>query len=78
MLTYGPSGLQVDVRVRCIVMHQVHGFTEYGFLVVVSYDLTLSVGLGLRASVAPAWGGDARSGADVLWAAHAIRQAGLR
>ena len=76
VLTYAPRGLQVDVRVRCIVMHQVRGFADHGFSVVVSYDLTLSAGLGLRTSVAPAWGGDARSGADALWAADAIRQAG--
>ena len=44
------------MRVRFIVMHPVHGFTEHGFSVVVSYDLILSAGLGLRASVAPAWG----------------------
>ena len=48
----GPSGLQVDVRIRRLVMHEVDGFAERGFSVAVSYDPQPSTPLGLRASVA--------------------------
>ena len=78
VLADGPSGLQVDVRIRRLVMHEVDGFAEHGFSVAVSYDPRPTTPLGLRATVAPAWGGDSRSSAEALWAADAMRQAGYR
>ena len=72
----GPSGLQIDLRIRRLVMHQAEGFAEHGFSLAVSYDPRPTTPLGLRATVAPAWGGDARSGAEALWASDAMQQAG--
>ena len=54
-------------RVRRLLMHQAAGVAETGMSVSVSYDPTPDTPLGLTARVSPAWGGDARSGAEALW-----------
>ena len=64
--------LQVDVRIRRLVMHQDASFAEHGFSIAVSYDPTPATPLGLNARVTPGWGGDAMSGADALWASEAM------
>ena len=61
------TGLAVDVRVRRLLVHPTAGFAESGMAVSVSYDPTPSTPLGLTARFAPAWGGDAMSGAEALW-----------
>ena len=61
------TGLAVDLRVRRLLVHQAAGFAESGMAVSVSYDPTPSTPLGLTARFAPAWGGDAMSGAEALW-----------
>ena len=61
------TGLSVDVRVRTLLVHQDEGFRERGVSVSFSYDPTPSTPLGLKARVAPSWGGQAMSGADALW-----------
>ena len=61
------TGLAVDVRIRRLLIHQAAGFAESGMAVSVSYDPTPSTPLGLTARIAPAWGGDAMSGAEALW-----------
>ena len=61
------TGLAVDVRVRRLLVHQAAGFAESGIAVSVTYDPTPSTPLGLTARFAPAWGGDAMSGAEALW-----------
>ena len=63
----GVTGLAVDVRVRRLLVHQADGFEENGVSVSVSYDPTPKTPLGFTARVAPAWSGDAMSGADALW-----------
>ena len=68
VLADGVTGLAVDVRVRRLLVHQAAGFAENGMAVSVSYDPTPNTPLGLTARVAPAWGGDAMSGAEALWA----------
>ena len=68
VLTDGPSGLRIDMRIRRLVMHQADGFAEHGFSVAITYDPTPSTPLGLSATVSPGWGGDAQSGAEALWA----------
>ena len=61
------TGLLVDVKARMLVAHQDEGFRERGISVSLSYDPTPRTPLGLTARVAPAWGGEARSGAEALW-----------
>ena len=61
------TGLAIDVRVCRLLVHQAAGFAESGRAVSVSYDPTPSTPLGLTARFAPAWGGDAMSGAEALW-----------
>ena len=61
------TGLAVDLRVRRLLIHQAAGFAESGMAVSVSYDPSPSTPLGFTARVAPAWGGDAMSGAEALW-----------
>ena len=57
----------VDVRVRTLLVHQDEGFRERGVSVSLSYNPTPSTSMGFVARVAPSWGGQATSGADVLW-----------
>ena len=47
--------------------HQAAGVAESGTAVSVTYDPSPSTPLGFTARVAPAWGGDAMSGAEALW-----------
>ena len=61
------TGLSLDVRVRTLLVHQAEGFRERGVALTFSYNPTPSTPLGLMASVAPSWGGEARSGAEALW-----------
>ena len=61
------TGLAVDLRVRRLLVHQAAGFAESGMAISVSYDPSPSTPLGFTARVAPAWGGDAMSGAEALW-----------
>ena len=61
------TGLAVDLRVRRLLIHQAAGFAESGMAVSVSYDPSPGTPLGFTARVAPAWGGDAMSGAEALW-----------
>ena len=61
------TGLAVDVRIRRLLVHQAAGFSESGMAVSVSYDPSPKTPLGFTARVAPAWGGDAMSGAEALW-----------
>ena len=67
VLADGGTGLAMDVRLRRLLVHEAAGFAESGMSVSVSYDPTPSTPLGLRARVAPAWGGNATSGANALW-----------
>ena len=68
MLADGVTGLAIDVRVRRLLIHQAAGFAESGMSVSVSYDPTPNTPLGLTARISPAWGGEAISGAEALWA----------
>ncbi len=61
------TGLRVDVRVRFLMVHQDEGYRDRGLSVSLSYDPTPSTPLGFKARVAPAWGGQAQSGAGALW-----------
>ena len=61
------TGLSLDVRVRTLLVHQAEGFRERGVALTFSYNPTPSTPLGFMASVAPSWGGEARSGAAALW-----------
>ncbi len=66
------TGLAVDVRVRMLVVHQAEGFRERGMAVSLRYDPTPSTPLGFMARVAPAWGGEAASGAEALWGRETV------
>ena len=66
MLAESVTGLAVDLRVRRLLVHQAAGFAESGMAISVSYDPSPSTPLGFTARVAPAWGGDAMSGAEAL------------
>ena len=61
------TGLAVDVRVRTLLVHQDEDFSERGVSLSLSYNPTPSTPLGFVARVAPSWGGQATSGAQVLW-----------
>ena len=61
------TGLAVDLRVRMLAMHQADGFRERGMALSLSYNPTPQTPLGLTATVAPSWGGQATSGAAALW-----------
>ena len=71
------TGLAVDVRVRRLLVHPTAGFAESGMAVSVSYDPTPSTPLGLTARFAPAWGGDAMSGAEALWGRDTMSGMGM-
>ena len=59
-------GLSLDLRVRTLVVHQAEGFRDRGMALSLDWDPTPSSPLGLRARLAPQWGGQARS-AEALW-----------
>ena len=61
------TGLSAAVSVRMLLAHQADGFAERGVSLSLSYDPTPSTPLGLTATVAPSWGGQATSGAEALW-----------
>ena len=67
LLTERRSGLQIDVRMRRLVMHQAEGFEEQGTSISVSYNPRPESPLGWMAEVEPGWGGETRGGADRLW-----------
>ena len=72
------TGLSRDVRVRTLLVHQAEGFRERGVALTFSYNPTPSTPLGLMASVAPSWGGEARSGAEALWGRETMAGDGAR
>ena len=60
-------GLSADVKVRMLLAHEAEEFRERGVSVSLSYDPTPATPFGLRARLAPSWGGQATSGAEALW-----------
>ena len=72
VLTDAASGLGIDLRVRTLIVHQAEGFQERGMSISISYDPTPTTPLGFTARVAPAWGGESRSGAEALWGGENI------
>ena len=68
LVVSAPSlGLSADVRLRMLVAHAAAEFRDRGVSVSLSYNPTPSTPFGLRARVAPSWGGQATSGAEALW-----------
>ena len=68
VLVSAPSvGLSADVKVRMLLAHEAEEFRERGVSVSLSYDPTPATPFGLRARLAPSWGGQATSGAEALW-----------
>ena len=68
LVVSAPSlGLSADVRLRMLVAHAAEEFRDRGVSVSLSYNPTPSTPFGLRARVAPSWGGQATSGAEALW-----------
>ena len=67
VLTDPTSGLQIDVRVRTLLVHEAEGFREQGMSLSFGYNPTPQTPWGLTAQVTPSWGGQATSGADALW-----------
>ena len=76
LLADGVTGLDVDVRIRRLLVHQAAGFAESGMSVSVSYDPTPKTPLGFTARVSPSWGGEATSGADALWGRESMGSMG--
>ena len=68
MVVSDPStGLEVDVRVRMLLVHEAEGYRERGMALSVAYNPMPSTPLGWTLKVAPSWGGQAASGAEALW-----------
>ncbi len=61
------TGLSADFRVRMLLAHQDEEFRERGMSVSFGYNPTPSTPLGFLAKLTPSWGGQAESGAQVLW-----------
>ena len=61
------SGLQVELRIRRLIVHQADGFAEQGVSVSINYDPRPQTPLGLTAEITPRWGGETTSGAEALW-----------
>ena len=61
------SGLQVELRIRRLIVHQADGFAEQGVSVSINYDPRPQTPLGLTAEITPGWGGETTSGAEALW-----------
>ena len=76
LLADGVTDLDVDVRIRRLLVHQAAGFAESGMSVSVSYDPTPKTPLGFTARVSPSWGGEATSGADALWGRESMGSMG--
>ena len=60
------TGLSLQVQVRKLVVHQAEGFTDRGMSLSFGWNSSSSP-LGLTATVAPSWGGQATGGAEALW-----------
>ncbi len=71
-------GIKADLRVRTLLMHQDQDYRERGVLVSFSYDPKPSTPLGMTVSVAPSWGGQARSAAEALWSRETMEGLGGR
>ena len=56
LLTEHRSGLQIDVRMRRLLMHQAEGFEEQGTSISISYNPRPESPLGWIAEVEPGWG----------------------
>ena len=67
MVTAPSVGLSADVKVRMLLAHEAEEFRERGVSVSLSYNPTPATPFGLRARLAPSWGGQATSGAEALW-----------
>ena len=68
LVVSAPSvGVSAEVRVRMLLAHEAEEFTDRGVSVSLSYNPTPSTPFGLRARLAPSWGGQATSGAEALW-----------
>ena len=67
LLTEHRSGLQIDVRMRRLLMHQAEGFEEQGTSISISYNPRPESPLGWIAEVEPGWGSETQGGADRLW-----------
>ena len=61
------SGLQVELRVRRLIVHEAEAFAEQGVSISINYDPTPESPLGLTAEISPGWGGETTSGAEALW-----------
>ena len=61
------TGLEVDMRVRTLLIHEAEGYGERGMAVSFSYNPSPSTPLGLTMRMSPSWGGQATSGAEALW-----------
>ena len=67
LLTERRSGLQIDVRMRRLLMHQAKGFEEQGTSISISYNPRPQSPLGWMAEVEPGWGSETQGSADRLW-----------
>ena len=67
VVTAPSVGLSADVKVRMLLAHEAEEFRERGVSVSLSYNPTPATPFGLRARLAPSWGGQATSGAEALW-----------
>ena len=67
LLTEHRSGLQIDVRMRRLLMHQAEGFEEQGTSISINYNPRPESPLGWIAEVEPGWGSETQGGADRLW-----------
>ena len=61
------TGLEVDMRVRTLLIHEAEGYRERGMAVSLRYNPSPSTPLGLTMRMSPSWGGQATSGAEALW-----------
>lgn len=61
------SGLQIDLRMRTLLVHEAEGFTERGISIAVGWNPTPQTPLGFSANITPAWGTNTQSGADAMW-----------
>ena len=67
VVTAPSVGLSADLKVRMLLAHEAEEFRERGVSVSLSYNPTPATPFGLRARLAPSWGGQATSGAEALW-----------
>ena len=74
VLSSPSNGVMVDVRARTLLIHQAEGFQDKGVAISFSYNPRPSTPLGFIARVIPSWGGQAESGADMLWGRETMEQ----